>query len=271
MPQDICGDLYVNTARPGLPDPLAPLPQSDSIFSISLRMLALAEENILLNSGRLTVGRFDDFYHIPAQRPVIESGTPSLIGPPSLVAQARDAGLTVTAHASVSRYDETRDRNNLHSIIDGIMDNSFLGTKPYWTYIPADQPRPDEVWFEVRFSEPVLLTGLTFYEGDRLWSHINTYYRDDETIAGPIDDLRITLLTDHGYTCPDSLAFSDSGDPWTMYETISATFAPTLGNAIRLSGTPAGRYATILELQPEGQLSTPHAHETRSSASRRDR
>ncbi len=251
---NICGDLYINTTRPGLPDPLAPLPQSDSVVSIATRMFALAEENILLNGGRITVGRFADRYHIPPQLPTVESGGQPFIGPLSLVTQARDAGVTVTAYASVARYDRARDRNNLDSIIDGLADNSSNGLKPYWTYVAPNEPSPPETWFEVDFSEPVLFTGVTLYEGDRLWSRINDYYRDDETVGGQLDDIRISILTDGRYITPAGLVLSDVPDPWKMYEAIRADFVPTVGSAIRVSGRAAGRYTTILEIEPHGQL-----------------
>lgn len=251
-----CGDLYINTARPGLPDPLAALPQSDSILSIATRMSALAQENILLNSGRITTGRFADFCHIPRQTPTIEGNNQPVIGPSGLTARARAAGLTVTADACVARYDESKDRNNLNSIIDGVTHNSSNGIRPYWTYSPETPATPAEAWFQIRFSEPVILTGLTLFEGDIVWSHINTYYRDDRTLGGPIQDLRVTLITDGVSACPENIAFSDVTDPWTMYQSITITFTPALADGIRVTGTPAGHFATILEIEPHGELPT---------------
>lgn len=256
---NICGDLYVNVARPGLPEPDAPLPQSEPILSIAHRMLALAQGNILLNGGRISVGRFTNYLHIRRQNdPYIENNTPVLIGPPSLIAQAAEAGIDVTADASVARYDVTRDRNNLAAIIDGITDNSSNGIRPYWTLAPGDHEAPAEIWFEIRFSAPVILTGLTFYEGDVVWSGINTYYRDDSPLGGVLESIKVEIICDGRYTEPEGIALSPGPDPWTMYQEIAATFDPTLADGIRMTATPIGdgQFATIIELAPVGTLPT---------------
>ncbi len=254
---DICGDSYVNVARPGLPDPAAALPQTESLAAIAGRTLALAQENILLNGGRITPSRFTAHCHIPAH-PLynidIEPGVS--IGPPPLVAVARDAGLTVTVDASVARYDHTRDRNNLASIVDGVVDNSYNGVKPYWTNNPDDPNALPEAWFEVRFSSPVLLTGVTVYGGDLVWSHINTYYRDDPPLGGPLEAIDIAILRDGLYLTPEGVVLSPPESWLPIYQTPVLSFAPAVADGVRLTCTPAraGRFATILELSPHGAL-----------------
>jgi len=254
---DICGDSYVNVARPGLPDPAAPLPQTESLAAIAGRTLALAQENILLNGGRITPGRFTAYWHIPAhQLPSIDTETPVIIGPTPLTAVARDAGLTVTVDASVARYDHTKDRNNLASIIDGVVDNSYNGVKPYWTNSPDDPNAPADAWFEIRFSSPVLLTGVTLYGGDLVWSHANAYYRDDQPLGGPLEAIDIVILRDGLYLTPEDVVLSPPQGWLPMYQTIAVVFDPAVADGVRLTCTPAraGRFATILELSPHGAI-----------------
>lgn len=257
---NICGDSYVNVARPGLPEPGAPLPQSESISSIAERMLALAQENILRNGGRIARGRFTDYCHVPEQQPpLIDTPVPSLIGRADLVGAAIQAGLSVTAHASVARFDPTRDRNNLASIIDGAIDNSHSGAKPYWTNDPGDPNAPADAWFEVRFSSPVLLTGVTLYGGDLVWSHINSYYRDDQPLGGPLEAVAVSILRDGVYLPPGDIVLSPPQSWLPIYQTITVTFAPAVADGIRLTCIPAraGRFATILELSPLGAILQP--------------
>lgn len=254
---NICGDSYLNVARPGLPDPRAPLPQSESIQGIAQRTLALAQENILRNGGRITPGRFTSYCRIPRHDPPhVNTHRPAILGPDDLVATAIEAGLSVTAHASVARFDPTRDRNNLASIIDGAIDNSHNGVKPYWTNDPADPSAPSETWFEVRFSSPVVLTGVTLYGGDLVWAHINTYYRDDQPLGGPVEAIDVAILRDDVYLTPSDIALSPPEGWLPIYQTITVTFAPAVADGIRLTCTPArgGRFATILELSPHGAI-----------------
>ncbi len=254
---NICGDSYLNVARPGLPDPRAPLPQSESIQGIAQRTLALAQENILRNGGRITPGRFTSYCRIPRHDPPhVNTHRPAILGPDDLVAAALQAGLSVTAHASVARFDPMRDRNNLASIIDGAIDNSHNGVKPYWTNDPADPSAPSETWFEVRFSSPVVLTGVTLYGGDLVWAHINTYYRDDQPLGGPVEAIDVAILRDDVYLTPSDIALSPPEGWLPIYQTITVTFAPAVADGIRLTCTPArgGRFATILELSPHGAI-----------------
>ena len=157
----------------------------------------------------------------------------------------------------MARHDPKRDRNNLHSIIDGVTDNSHNGRRPYYTYVPdADEPSAAD-WYELSFSEPVRFEGLTFHEGDIVWSKLNTYYREDEPLGGYFEDLTVQIRRNGAIqraggpaTCLADL------DRFQMYQAIRFRFAPTVGDAIRIVGTPGGskRFTTILELEVEGDL-----------------
>ena len=253
----ICGNTYMNVSRPGLPDPTAPLPQSEFITTIAIRMLILAQENIVRNGGRYRSNRLVRTYFIPPGGPVVpEPEQPDPAGPVGLVAQALAAGIAVTPTASVERYNRTNDRNNLYSIMDGVTDNSSNGHKAYYTLVSAPAARPEKDWYQLTFSEPVSFEKVTFHEGDLLWSKINRYYKEDEPLGGFFEDLTVQILQDGEYAEPPDLQMSPALDRFQMYQTITFRFAPTAGRAIRILGTPGGvqHFTTILELEAEGQL-----------------
>jgi hypothetical protein len=111
-------------------------------------------------------------------------------------------------------------------------------------------------WYEVSFSEPVRFEGLTFYEGDVVWSKLNTYYRQDIPLGGYFEDLTVQIRRDGQYIEPTDLQQLADLDRFQMYQAIGFRFAPTVGDAIRIVGTAGGskRFTTILELEVEGDL-----------------
>lgn len=252
----VCGDAYLNVSRPGLPDPAAALPQTDSIRSVSLAMLLMARENILRNGGSFTLDAFDLVFTIPEPNVVAEPERPDPNGPFGLVGKAIAAGIEVTPDASVARRDPHRDRNNLDSILDGVTDNAYNGCRPYYTYVPDATVLSQVDWYEVSFSEPVRFEGLTFYEGDVVWSKLNTYYRQDIPLGGYFEDLTVQIRRDGQYIEPTDLQQLADLDRFQMYQAIGFRFAPTVGDAIRIVGTAGGskRFTTILELEVEGDL-----------------
>jgi ADP-ribosylglycohydrolase len=254
---NVCGDVYENVSRPDLPDPNAALPQDATITAIASDMLALAQENIFVNGGSLTGEGDAAVYAIPEPNfPAAEPRSSDPNGPTGLVAEAPAAGITVTPAASVARYDHSRDRCNLDSIMDGVTDNSRNGHRPYYTYAPDLAGPTDRDWYALTFSQPVRFTGLTFYEGDVVWNKINTYYADDQPLGGFFEDLAVQVLRNGQCVEPAGLQMSEPLNRLQMYQTITFTFAPIVGQAIRIIGTPGGskRFTTILELQAQGDL-----------------
>jgi hypothetical protein len=254
---NICGDVYENIYRPYLPDPGQYIPQYDTISNIASRLTNLAEQNILNNGGYITGTGPDKTYHIPDTITIIpETEKPDPNGPAGLVAEAIVAGITVTPTAAVQRYNTDKDRENLYSIIDGIKDNSHNGHKAYYSYLSEPNARPELDWYQLSFSQPVKFEQITFYAGDVVWHRINNYYRDDNTRGGFFDDLTAEILRDGKYIEPANLQMKPALDRFKMYQAINFRFAPTVGDAIRIIGTPGGteRFTTIMELEAQGDI-----------------
>ena len=253
---NICGDIYKNVYRPHLPDLNQYRPQEDTITNITARLTNLAEQNILHQGGYITGSGSEKTYHIPLVGSVTpESERPDPNGPAGLVAEALAAGITVTPTAAVARYDDSDDRYNLDSIIDGITDNSYNGHKAYWSRTGAPLA---EDWYQLNFSQPVEFETLTFWEGDIIWQQINTYYKNDNPQGGFFEDLRVEIMRDGELIAPANLQTSATLDRFRMYQDITFGFSPTVGDAIRIIGTPGGTLGctTIMELEVGGDLDT---------------
>ena len=254
---NICGDVYENVYRPYLPDPGQYIPQYDTISNIASRLTNLAEQNILNNGGYISGTGPTKTYHIPDTITIItEPEKPDPNGPAGLVAEALVAGITVTPTAAVQRYNTDKDRENLYSIIDGIKDNSHNGHKAYYSYLSEPNARPEQDWYQLSFSQPVKFEQITFYAGDVMWHRINNYYRDDNTKGGFFDDLTAEILRDGKYIEPANLQMTPALDRFKIYQAINFSFAPTVGDAIRIIGTPGGteRFTTIMELEAQGDI-----------------
>jgi hypothetical protein len=254
---NLCGDVYQNVFRPGLPDPNAALPQYDAVTNIAMSMEALAEENILRNGGSVSDDNDIRVYSIPeCDMAPADMNTPPSIGPAGLVGKALATGIEVTPRASVERYNENLDRLNLYSIIDGVTDNSLNGRRPYYSYVSDVAGRPSIDWYELAFSKPVRFESVTFYEGDVVWSKLNTYIADDAAQGGFFEDLKVEVLRNGTYVEPEWVEASAALDRLAMYQTITLSFEPIVGEAVRIVGTPGGskRFTTILELEARGEL-----------------
>ncbi|MCK4794065.1 MAG: ADP-ribosylglycohydrolase family protein [Desulfobacteraceae bacterium] len=251
---NICGDVYKNVHRPYLPNPEQSIPQYDTITNIATRLTDLAEQNILRNGGYIAGSGSTKTYHIADFSEISsEPEKPDPNGPVGLVAEALVAGITVIPTAAVQRYDVRYDRHKLDSIVDGITDNSYNGHKAYYSR-QSDVREQD--WYQLNFSEPVEFETLTFWEGDIIWNRINTYYRDDDPEGGFFEDLIVEIIRDGEPVVPHNLKTSPELDRFLMYQKITFTFAPTVGDAIRIQGTPGGTlgYTTIMELEVGGSL-----------------
>jgi len=252
----VCGNTYLNVSRPGLPDPHAPLPQSEAITHITSRTLDLAAENLSLNSASCRQGRFACSYAL--SNPItagFDVITTPIIAPPVSMPAPEPPEIIVTPSASVTYTDQAHGRRRLSAITDAIADNSHTGQKPYSTYVSDPAARPALDWYELSYSAPMRFDRLIFYEGDVVWSRINAYYRDDLPRGGYFEDLTVQVRRNGQYFQPLDLRMSPALDPFMLYQTITFDFTPIVGDAIRIIGTPGGtdHFTTILELDVPAQ------------------
>ncbi|MFC1675886.1 ADP-ribosylglycohydrolase family protein [Planctomycetota bacterium] len=243
-------DAYNVIYRPFLPD--------DTITNIAGRITNIAMVNIERNGGFVDYNSPVTCY-IPEPCSVVplpERAEPN--GPAGLVAEAIDAGITVTPSAAVEYHISSSDRRNLDAIMDGVTDNCHNGHRPYYSYLSSPSARPELDWYQLNFSDPVKFEQLSFYEGDLVWYGINTYYRDDNPRGGFFTDLTVEVLRDGSYITPANLQLSEALDQYKMYQQIDFSFSPTVGDAIRIIGPPGGSssYTTIMELEAQGSLDT---------------
>lgn len=252
----VCGNTYLNVSRPGLPDPHAPLPQSEPITQIASRTLDLAAENLFLNSASYRQGRFSHYYGLSNPDTAgIDVVSRPIISPPLSVPAPEPPNVIVTPSASVTYPDQAQDRRCLSAISDDIADNSHTGQRPYSTYLSDPAAKPALDWYELSYSSPIRFDRLTFYEGDVVWSRINAYYRDDRPRGGYFQDLTVQVRRNGQYFDPLDLRMSPALDPFMMHQIITFDFTPIVGDAIRITGTPGGtdRFTTILELDVPAQ------------------
>ena len=253
----ICGNVYQNVYRPYLPDPVLYRPQYEDITNIARRIAILAGENILAHGGYQTFE--PNTYHIPDPNEIVpepEKYDPN--GTAGLVHESLAAGISVIPTAAIQRDNSDLDRENIYNIINGITDNSYNGHKSYWSYHPDPEQRPEKDWYQLNFSQPVKFAKLTFYEGDITWEGINTYYRNDTARGGYFENVTVEILRNGHFISPANLEWSEPLDRFKMYQNITFDFAPTVGDAIRIIGSPGGsmKFTTIMELEVFGDVDT---------------
>ncbi len=253
LPQDlfgeeVCSSTYKNIYRPGLPT-------FETVSSIANRVADLIENNILANGGSKSVIGEEIVYTVYPQSTI--TGQPEKLdpsGPQGLIGQAIANGIDVTVDAAVKYTNTNNDRYNIYSIIDGINDNSYNGVRPYWSY--GNNTNQD--WYSITFSKPVNISSLCFYEGDLIWTGINTYVIDDISKGGYFQDIAVEVLKDGSFVSPAGIVQSEPLSREKMYQCITFSFDPVITQAVRIIGTPGGSqgFTTILELEPGGSIET---------------
>ncbi len=248
LPTDLTGpatDHYRVLYRPGLP-------QYETISHLAVRMQAVGEQVIVLAGGGISNGT----YTLPNESPIItEPEMPDPTDPTGLVASALDAGWTLTCSASIERHNPLNDRQNLESIIDGIVDVRYNGRLPYYTYDGVNSQPAGGDYYQINFPQPVRFDALTFYEGDA----VGAYNRDPRTEGlngGYFETLDVEVNTGHEWVSVQDLIFSEPLDPFKAYQVIDLSFDRLWGIGIRIRGIAGGayEYTTITELVVHGAL-----------------
>jgi hypothetical protein len=219
-----------------------------------------AEAQILLAGGSITGSGPERTYHLPADVVTAPAELPDPTGPKGLVGEVLAAGGTVTVSASIDQHDPTYDRTNLDAIVDGITDVSHNGHRAYTTYDGANAQPVGGDYYQLTFDRDLQFESVVFYEGEYVMGGSpNSYPGDYEATGGFFEDLTVEALDGGVWTEVTGLSFSEALDEFTFYQTITLSFDPIFGDAIRIRGTAGGtyEYTTILELEAYGTLPYP--------------
>ncbi len=237
-------DTYRVLNRPGLP-------QTDTITGVAGRLRGVAEQVIVVNGGIVAGG----VYTVPSADVITpEPELPDPAGPTGLVGAVLAAGGSVSVSASLAKHNPNSDRDNLDSIIDGIVDVRHNGHLPYETYDGDNAQPAGGDYYQLNFSAPMRFDRLTFYEGDMRWSSINADPRVLEPYGGYFLELAVEVGDGGSWRPAQNLVLSEPLDPFAYYQVIVLTFDSIPGDAVRIRGTVGGsrQYTSIVELLAEG-------------------
>lgn len=237
-------DHYRLLGRPGLPE-------YDTITNVAARLQAVTEQVIVANGGTVA----DGVYTVPAADPVTPAPElPDPTGPTGLVAEVQAAGRPVEVSASIADHNPDLDRDNLESIIDGIIDPRHNGRLPYDTYDGDNLQPAGGDYYAISFSVPARFEGLTFYEGDIRWNGVNRDPRVYEPYGGYFLSLMVEVGVAGQWQAAANLTLSEPLDPYAYYQVIQLDFESIPGEAIRVRGAAGGlrEYTSVVELTVQG-------------------
>ncbi len=237
-------DHYQVEDRPGLPE-------DDTITQIAARWQVIAEQVIVATGGTVSEG----VYHIPDADDVTPlPELPDPAGPSGLVGLVLDQGRTVTTSASTAEHDPSTDRDDLDAIIDGIVDVRHNGHVPYDTYDGDNSQPAGGDYYQLDFSVPVRVDGLTYHEGDIRWGAINSDPRVVTPWGGYFVDLDVQVCRGEAWCSAADLVLSEPLDPYAFYQVIDLSFASQPTWSVRLLGEAGGtrEYTSIVELEAIG-------------------
>ena len=86
-----------------------------------------------------------------------------------------------------------RSLENLDQIIDGIVDQSYNGHRPYRTDDGSNPQPAGGDFYQLNFDRELTFTRLVFHEGDIRWNGINSDPRQDEPRGGYFLNLTVEV------------------------------------------------------------------------------
>jgi len=228
-----------------------------TISQVAADFQAAAEAQILAAGGTIDGAGSGRTYHLPGLDEVTPPPEiPDPPGPSGLVGAVLAAGGSVTVSASVERHNPGADRENLEAIIDGIVDVRHNGHLPYWTY-DGENPQPaGGEFYQLNFDRDVTFFSVIFHEGDILWNGINANPRDVEPKGGYLITLTVEVGDDGVFAEVAGLELSEPLDPNEYFQRIELTFAPVVGDAVRIRGVAGGtaEFTSIVEREALGMF-----------------
>jgi hypothetical protein len=256
LPADVraAADGYVVPAVPEFTTLTGGIQRSTTISDVAMLWQQAAERQILAGGGSIVGTGAGRQYMLPADAVVRPPSLPQPAGPRGLVGSIIAAGGSVSVTASVTFSGAVSDRKNLLQIIDGKTDPSREGWSPYWSndwVMP--QPAGGD-YYQINLPRRVAFSKVVYYEGDIYASSSNDDPATTEPIGGYFTDLRVEVRQGGVFRPVSGLTFSEPLDPFKFYQTIELSFAPTLGDAVRIIGSAGGQwqFTSICELEAYG-------------------
>ena len=253
LPADLiaaCGQNYQASGW------LVNMNRTRTISAIADELQQAAEAQLLQCGGSISGSGAGKTYWLPGDTvsPPLEKPDPA--GPAGLVGQFLAMGGAVTTSASVEWHDANNDRRNLDAIIDGIKDVTYNGRQPYSTDDGENAAPAGGDYYQLNFSQPVVFNKVIFYEGDYVWSKINTDPLQQEPRGGFFTTLTVEVRRDGVFREAGHLQLSEPLDANKFYQIIEMTFDPAYGDAVRICGSAGGtgQFTTILELEAYGAI-----------------
>ena len=228
-----------------------------TIQGVAARWQQVAEGQILHAGGSMTGAGASRTYHLPDADPVApldERVDPTR--PRGLVGAAIAMGGAVTTLASVDRHKWYNDLENLDQIVDGIVDESYNGHRPYRTDDGDNAQPAGGDFYQIDFDRDLTFAKVLFWEGDIDWNGINS----DPTVSEPRGGYFQNLIVEVGdggvWTPVANLQLSEPLDPFKYYQQIELTFDAVTGDAIRIRGDAGGtaEFTSIVELEVFGAI-----------------
>jgi hypothetical protein len=227
-----------------------------TVTQVAQRFQAAAEMQITAAGGSI-IGQGDQrVYILPDDVPVAPPERPNPVGPAGLVGRVLAAGGTVSVSTSVVFVNTAPDRQNLASIIDGIVDVRYNGYRPYWTKDTIIAQPAGGDWYALSFPHDMTFNKVVYYEGDIDYNGVNANPRLVEPKGGFFTDLTVEVLRGEQWQAVTGLAFSEALDPNSYYQTIEMAFEPIAGSAVRIRGNAGGteQFTTIVEIEAYGAM-----------------
>lgn len=227
-----------------------------SVSQVAQLFQAAAEMQIAAAGGSIVGQGPDKVYILPEDAEPAPIEKPNPAGPAGLVGRVQAAGGTVAVSASVAFYDRNQDRHDLAAIIDGITDVSYNGHRPYSTQDAVVAQPAGGDWYALSFPRDMTFNKVVYYEGDIIYTGINTNPRMVLPYGGFFTDLTVEVFRDGQWGAVTGLAFSEALDPNAYYQKIEMTFNPVSGSAVRIRGNAGGseQFTTIVELEAYGAM-----------------
>jgi len=228
-----------------------------TIQAVAQGWQAAAEAQILQAGGTITGTGAARTYHLPADDPVAPPPErPDRTRPRGLVEAVQALGGRVTPSTSIEPHDPTHDRHNRDGIVDGVVDVSYNGRLPYWTYDGANEQPAGGDFYQLDFGRDLVFDRLIFWEGDIGYNGVNNNPKEHEPKGGYFLDLTVEVGDDGQWQAVDNLQLSEALDPFEYHQRIVLTFDPAAGDAVRIRGDAGGtcQFTSILELEAFGTI-----------------